>query len=116
VTLDRALADLIRAAGGEPDPAAIAAARGLSGVPDGEVPPVLVRALAALAAGPHGPEPLADAGDTGFWMLQDFAEVIPSAYLLDLPGVEGLTVPALGRSLMHRPDAGTWEVRTWPAR
>jgi hypothetical protein len=92
------------------------AARARSGVPDDEVPAYLPRAVATLAERCSPPEPIPGPGQRGFaWLLADFADLFPSAQLIDDGARDGLAVPALGRALViHRGDDERWEVVAWP--
>jgi hypothetical protein len=117
MNLDEALTNLHHAIAGD-DPAfarALAAARERAGVPDGEVPGYLPRAIATLAVGTSAPEPIPDPAQRGFaWLLADVVELVPSAQLIDDDMRDGLAVPALGRALViHRGDE-RWEVIAWP--
>lgn len=117
MTVDEALATLHRAIVGE-DPEfahALAAARERSGVPDEEFPEYLPRAIATLAERTSRPEVIDHSDRGAAWLLNDFANLFPSAQMIDEEMSSGLAIPALGRVLMiHRGDEERWEVATWP--
>jgi hypothetical protein len=116
-SFDEAVTELRRAIGGDLSGFAgeLAAARARTGVPDAEIPAYLPRALAALARGPHDPEPIAPAEQGASWLLQDVAPILPGASLVDDAGRDGLAIASLGRALVITRGDERWSVVPWPA-